>query len=371
MTIPLLDLATQYEALRHELVPAMERVLRLGHFILGEEVELFEDKFADYCGGHYCVSVSSGTEALHLTLRALGIGPGDEVIVPANTFAATAFAVAYTGASPVLVDVNPVDFNLDVSLIEQAITPRTKGIIPVHLYGQPAEMDDILDIAKRNNLVVVEDACQAHGANYRGRPVGALGDAGCFSFYPGKNLGAYGDGGAVVTNDAQLAEKLRLLRNYGQRTKNVHSMLAYNSRLDTIQAAVLLVKLSYLDEWNERRRAIATSYRERLANADVLLPQEKPGVRHVYHQFVVQHPERDRLLEHLKQQGVMAGIHYPVALNQAAPFVSARTVPEGVPICTALARRILSLPMYPEMTDEQIALVAESIGSLECAPLNA
>lgn len=371
MTIPLLDLATQYENLREELTPALERVLQTGHFILGEEVDLFEEKFAAFCSADYCVSVASGTDALHLALRALNIGPGDEVLVPANTFAATAFAVAYTGATPVFVDVRPTDFNLDPELIESALTPHTKAIIPVHLYGHPADMDAILEIAKRKGLSVVEDACQAHGALHRRRPAGSIGDLGCFSFYPGKNLGAYGDGGAIVTNNADLANKLRLLRNYGQRTKNVHTMVAYNSRLDTLQAAVLLVKLNYLDDWNERRRSIAAQYREQLADADIILPRELPDVRHVYHQFVIQHAQRDELMSRLKAQGVSTGIHYPVPLNQAAPFVAARTVPHGVPVCTALAQRIVSLPMFPELTDDQVSTVTEAISTATLATQNA
>lgn len=371
MTIPLLDLKIQYEALREEIVSSLERVMERGHFILGEEVEIFEEKFAANCAATHCVSVASGTDALHLALRALGIGPGDEVLVPANTFAATAFAVAYVGATPVFVDVDPTTFNLDVSLIESALTEQTRAILPVHLYGQPADMDAILDIARRNDLFVVEDACQAHGAEYRGQRVGAIGDAGCFSFYPGKNLGAYGDGGAIVTNNGELAEKLRLLRNYGQRAKNVHSILAYNSRLDTMQAAVLLVKLNHLDDWNERRRAVAETYRRLLQSSDLVLPQEAVDVRHVYHQFVIQHDDRDLMIKHLNARGVATGIHYPVPLNQAAPFVALRTVPDGVPVATALAQRILSLPIYPELTDDQIATVVDAIASLKPARLSA
>ena len=362
-TIPMLDLVAQYEQLRGEMLPAIEEVLSRAHFILGEEVELFEDRFAAFCGADHCVGLSSGTEALHLSLRALGIGPGDEVITAANTFAATGFAIVYTGATPVFLDVDPVDYNIDVSLIERAVTARTKAIIPVHLYGQPAEMNAILSIAQKYDLKVVEDACQAHGALYGNRRVGSLGDAACFSFYPGKNLGAYGDGGAAVTNDPALAEKLRLLRNYGQRVKNEHSMLGFNSRLDTMQAAVLQVKLNYLDEWNERRRAVAQRYNELLADSEVVVPTEKPDVRHVYHLYVVQHDNRDQLLDHLKQEGIYCGIHYPMPLHLAKPFRSARTVPEGVPVCMKLAKRILSLPMYPELTESQIQHVVESISS--------
>jgi dTDP-4-amino-4,6-dideoxygalactose transaminase len=361
--IPLLDLVSQYECLSDEILPAMEKVLSSSQFILGEEVELFEDKFAVYCDADHCVGVASGTDALHLALRGLDIGPGDEVITAANTFAATAFAIAYTGASPVFVDVSLDDYNIEVGLIERAITERTKAIVPVHLYGQPADMEAILDIARRFGLKVVEDACQAHGAYLGKQRVGSLGDAGCFSFYPGKNLGAYGDGGAVVTNDTQLAEKIRLLRNYGQRVKNQHSMLGFNSRLDTLQAAVLLVKLNYLDYWNEQRRAVAQRYNELLADLDVVTPTEDRNVQHVYHVYVVQHANRDELVEHLKQRGIYCGIHYPTPLPEAQPFRTANTVPKGAPISTAFAKRILSLPMYPELTETQIQRVVQGVSS--------
>jgi dTDP-4-amino-4,6-dideoxygalactose transaminase len=363
MKVPFLDLVTQYHSLRDELLPAMGRVMESAQFILGDEVELFEDKFAAYCGTDHCVGVSSGTAALHLALRALGIGPGDEVITSANTFAATPFAIAYTGASPVFVDVTPDDYNLDVELLEQAVTERTKAIIPVHLYGQPAQMEPILELARKYDLRIVEDACQAHGAEYHKRPAGSLGDVGCFSFYPGKNLGAYGDGGAIVTSNQELAERIRLLRNYGQVTKNVHAMMGYNSRLDTLQAAILLVKLNRLEQWTECRRSNAQRYQEALANANVVLPRENAGVRHVYHLFVIRHPQRDALLKHLAAQGIACGIHYPHPIAHAAPFDSARRVPEGVPVATALSQTILSLPMYPELTPEQINAVASAVES--------
>jgi dTDP-4-amino-4,6-dideoxygalactose transaminase len=374
MTVPFLDLATQYRNLRDELMPALDRVMESAQFILGEDVELFEDKFAAYCGANHCVGVANGTEALHLALRALGIGPGDEVITAANSFAATACAIAYTGASPVFVDVHPTDYNIDVDLIRQAITHRTKAIIPVHLYGQPAQMDGILEIAREHNLKVVEDACQAHGALYRNQPIGALGNAGCFSFYPGKNLGAYGDGGAVVTNDSQLADELRLLRNYGQRVKNIHATLGYNSRLDTLQAAVLLVKLNYLDQWNHERRQIALRYRQLLADAPVVLPSENPDSQHVYHLFVIQADNREELRNYLAKKDISCGIHYPVVLPQAAPFRQARTVPDGVPVSARLSQRILSLPIFPGMTDEQVQSVCDGILSfcqLECGSASA
>jgi dTDP-4-amino-4,6-dideoxygalactose transaminase len=365
VAIPLLDLAAQYQTIRAEINTAIENVVQHGQFILGDEVDLFEHKFATFCGVNHCIGVASGTDALHLALRALGIGPGDEVITAANTFAATGFAIAYTGATPVFVDVDPVDYNIDVNLIEHAVTPRSRAIIPVHLYGQPADMDPILSIARHYDLKVIEDACQAHGALYRKRRVGSFGDAACFSFYPGKNLGAYGDGGAVVTNDSGLAERLRLLRNYGQRVKNEHSMLGFNSRLDTIQAAILLVKLNYLDEWNDQRRAVAERYHELLSSDGVVLPTENPDVRHVYHLYVVQHEARDQLLTHLKRRGIGCLVHYPTPLHLATPFRSARSVPEGAPVSTMLARRILSLPMFPELAEGQILQIVEGVSSFE------
>ncbi len=363
--IPLVDLTTQYQNLRDEILPAIENVMRRGDFILGREVALFEEEFARYCGVAHAVGVASGTDALHLAVLALGLGPGDEVITAANTFIATALAISYTGATPVFVDVRPEDFNLDAALLERAITARTKAIIPVHLYGQPADMKAILGVARKHGLKVIEDACQAHGAAIGEVSAGACGDVGCFSFYPGKNLGAYGDGGAVVTNDARLAEKIRLLRNIGQKEKYVHTHLGYNSRLDTLQAAILRVKLRHLEEWNECRRAAARHYHERLTGLEAVCPQERPGVKHVYHLYVIQHRHRDPLLEALKQHGVSCGIHYPMPLPQQEPFREMRTVPPGVPVTTTLTRNILSLPLYPEISLDQIDQVVEAIKEFE------
>jgi len=285
MNIPFVDLGTQHRELEEELLGAVASVVESSQFILGDELSAFEDEFARYCGTAHCVGVANGTDALHLSLRALDIGPGDEVITAANTFVATAFAIAHVGAQPVLLDVEPDGCNIDVNLIEPAITKRTKAIIPVHLYGHPAQMDDIMAIAGAHGLKVVEDACQAHGARYRGRRVGTFGDVACFSFYPGKNLGALGDGGAILTNDSELAERLRILRHCGQSAKNVHPMIGYNSRLDTLQAAVLRVKLRHLDRWNERRRAAARLYSELLAGAGLTLPAVQPSSEHVYQQL--------------------------------------------------------------------------------------
>ena len=361
--IPFVDLASQCGELAAEVLPAIESVIRRAAFILGEEVHEFEEKFADYCNADYCVGVANGTEALHLALRAVGVGPGDEVITAGNSFVASAYAISHAGAMPVLVDVNRTDHNIDVKLIERAITSRTKAIIPVHLYGQPADMDAIRQIADDHGLKIVEDSAQGHGAEYKSRRTGSFGDAGCFSFYPGKNLGAFGDGGAVVTNDAEVAERLKLLRNYGQREKNVHSLMAFNSRLDTLQAAVLLVKLPYLDEWNNQRRKAAAWYYKYLQDSELVLPTENPDCRHVYHLFVARHERRDELMEYLKQQQIFCGIHYPRPLHHAEPYTSVRTIPRNLPVCSELANTIFSLPMFPGITEEQVIRVSEAVKS--------
>jgi dTDP-4-amino-4,6-dideoxygalactose transaminase len=361
--IPFVDLAKQSAELAPEILPAIESVIRRAAYILGEEVGEFEEKFADYCQADYCVGVANGTDALHLALRAVGVGPGDEVITAGNSFVASAYAISHAGAMPVLVDVDETDHNIDVNLIDRAITTRTKAIVPVHLYGQPAKMDAIREIADRHGLKIVEDAAQAHGAEYKSRRTGTFGDAAGFSFYPGKNLGAFGDGGAVVTNDAAVADQLRLLRNYGQREKNVHRLMAFNSRLDTLQAAILLVKLPYLDDWNNQRRKAAAWYRQHLQDTDLVLPTENPDSRHIYHLFVARHERRDELMEHLKQQQIYCGIHYPHPLHHAKPYESVRTIPRGLPVCSRLAATILSLPMFPGITEEQVSRVGDAVRS--------
>ena len=360
--IPFVDLASQCEEIADEVMLAMESVIRRGQFILGDEVSQFEEAFADYCDTQFCVGVANGTEAIHLALRALGIGEGDEVVTAGNSFVATALAISHAGATPVFVDVNAADHTVDVNCLEAAITEKTKAIIPVQLFGQAADMDAIQSVARQHDLRVIEDAAQAHGAEYRGRRVGSLGDAACFSFYPGKNLGAFGDAGAVVTDDPQVADKLRMLRNYGQREKNVHSMLAFNSRLDTVQAAVLNVKLAYLDAWNEQRRIAADRYRQNLPEA-YSAPVERSHNRHVYHLFVVRHERRDELIEHLKSRDIFCGIHYPLPLHFAAPYVSARTVPDNLPVCSRLARQIVSLPMFPGISEAQVQRVCEELAA--------
>lgn len=366
-SIPLVDLATQSQTIRDEVLARMADVIDAGRYILGKEVQEFEAAFAAYCQVPHCSGLANGTEALHLALRALEIGTGDEVITAGNSFAATPFAIAYTGATPVFVDISPLDFNIDVELIEAAITERTKAIIPVHLYGQPARMREICEIAKRHQLKVVEDAAQAHGAEISGQRCGSFGDIGCFSFYPGKNLGAFGDGGAATTSCPELAEKLNLLRNYGQKVKNRHDQLAYNCRLDTLQACVLLTKMQYIEAWTEQRRQIAAWYREVLADAeDIQLPLEREDVRHVYHLFVVRHPRRDQLIEHLAEQKIYAGIHYPNPLSTAQPFQDSTCRPAGLPVCNQLAGEIVSLPMYPEMTRQHVERIGDAIRAFEC-----
>lgn len=360
--IPLVDLATQSQHIKAEVLARIGEVIHKANYILGEEVAEFEREFAAYCGTAHCVGVANGTDALHMALRALEIGPGDEVITAGNSFAATALAIAYSGATPVLVDVCEDDFNIDPDLIEAAITERTKAIIPVHLFGQPARMPEILQIAHRHNLKVIEDSAQSHGGELDGTRCGAFGDIGCFSFYPGKNLGAFGDAGACVTQNPELAEKLRLLRNYGQVVKNRHDLLGFNCRLDTVQACVLLTKMKYIESWTEKRRQVAGWYREELAGLELQLPQQKPGARHVYHLFVARHPQRDQLMKYLSDQRIHCGIHYPNPLSTAAPFRNAVTLPMDLPVCTKLASEIISLPMYPEMSRGQIARVASAIG---------
>ena len=360
-SIPLIDLQAQSRAIREEVLESVAEVVDSCAFILGPQVAEFEGKFAEYCQADHCVGLANGTEALHMALRALDVGPGDEVITAGNSFAATAFAIAYVGAKAVFVDIDPEDYNLDVGLLEQAISEKTKAIIPVHLYGQPARMNEILEIAKRHNLKVVEDSAQAHGAEIDGKRCGSFGDIACFSFYPGKNLGAYGDGGACVTNDAALAEKLRLLRNYGQKVKNRHDMLAYNCRLDTMQAAVLNVKMKYIEQWTDDRAQVAQWYREELQGIDIVLPTHHQNMRHAYHLFIVRHPKRDEILEKLKEDNIFGGIHYPHPLVEAQPFVDSSCFPVGLPVATNYAKQILSLPMYPEMTRDQVKFVAEKL----------
>jgi dTDP-4-amino-4,6-dideoxygalactose transaminase len=357
--IPFLDVAAGYRELQTDLDAAYRRVMDAGWFILGREVAAFEAEFAAYCGVGHCVTVGNGLDALHLVLRALDIGPGDEVLVPANTFIATWLGVTYAGAMPVAIEPDPNTFNINPGKLVAAITPRTKAIIPVHLYGQPADMGPIRAVAERRGLRIIEDAAQAHGARSNGMRAGGLGDCACFSFYPGKNLGCFGDGGAVTTNDAELAERLRLLRNYGSRQKYHHEAAGINSRLDELQAAFLRVKLQHLDNWNQRRAILADRYRQALADVPGLrLPIVTAGVDPVWHLFVVRHPRRDELQRHLANAGIGAQVHYPIPAHQTRAYADGGWHGGPLPVAERLANEVLSLPIGPHLTAEQARQVS-------------
>ncbi len=359
--LPLVDLKAQYSAIASEIEPVLKEVIAGGRFILGPEVEELEKGFASFCGAESAVGVASGTDALSLALEGLGLEQGDEVIVPVNTFIATALAVSSAGAKPVFVDVDERAYNINVDLVEKTITQKTKAIIPVHLYGQPADMEPLMDLAEKHALLIIEDACQAHGAEYKGKRVGSLGNAGCFSFYPGKNLGAYGDGGMVVTNDRELVEKLVILRNVGRKGKYQHLVKGYNSRLDNIQAAILQVKLNYLEGWNEARRRWAGLYNELLVDTPCICPFEAPDVKHVYHLYVVRVKERDRLKEHLRERGIATGIHYPIPIHLQEAYAELGYRKGDFPVAERLSEEILSLPIYPEMGEEAVRKVADAV----------
>lgn len=354
MKIPFVDLGAQHKEIEGDLREAFERVLRHSSFILGSEVEQFEAAFASYLNVSACVSVNSGTAALHLVLKALEIGPGDEVITVPNTFIATAEAISAVGARPVFVDVDPVSYTMDPTQVEKAVSRRSRAILPVHLYGQPADLDPLLDIAMRHSLSLVEDACQAHGAEYKGRKAGTLGTAGCFSFYPSKNLGCCGEGGAVVTNDPDLAQRVRLLRNHGSVSKYEHSIPAYNFRLEGLQGAFLTIKLKRLDQWNARRRSIAELYTNFLEDTGVVIPAEMSYSRHVYHLYVIQTDERDYLRKKLADNDVETGVHYPIPLHLQEAYRSLGYRAGDFPVCEGLSQSILSLPIYPELATEAV-----------------
>ncbi|MGI8737890.1 MAG: erythromycin biosynthesis sensory transduction protein eryC1 [Candidatus Eremiobacter antarcticus] len=362
VAVPFFDLQGQLADLRPEFEAALDEIYRSATFIMGPQVERFEEAFADFCGASHCVSVGSGTAALKLTLQALEIGPGDEVIVPANTYIASALAVSLVGARPVPVDIDQY-YHMDPALVEQAITPRTKALMPVHLYGQAMPMTGPLRLAASHGLKVVEDACQAHGAIIEGRRAGTIGDAGCFSFYPSKNLGALGDGGAVVTNDAGLAEAVRLRRDFGQRKKYEHLIKGENSRLDTIQAAFLLAKLKHLTAWNDRRRALAASYDRELAALGVRPPLRRAADAHVYHLYVIEFPNRDRARAFLQDEGIHTGVHYPVPFHRQPAYADLDLPAGSLPKAERSCLRVLSLPMFPEMTDSQLGRVVRAIRS--------
>jgi len=359
--LPLVDLRAQHATIASEVDAAVQRVIANTDFILGADVDAFEEEFATYCEAKHCVALDSGMSALELGMRAMGIGPGDEVITPAGSFIASSSAISFTGATPVWVDVDPRTYNIDAGQVEAAITPRTKAIMVVHLYGQPADVTAVTAIADRHGLPVIEDACQSHGARYRGRRTGSMGAFGAFSFYPAKNLGAYGDAGALTTNDAALAEKVRMMRNYGQRVKYEHVYLAWNRRMDTIQAAVLRVKLRRLDAWNESRRRIASTYGELLASSSAMLPQAAPEVEHVYHLYVVQVDDRERVIAELAQRGVGTGIHYPTPIHLQEAYRERGYRPGAFPVTEAAAKRVLSLPMYPELAESDVRRVADAL----------
>lgn len=361
MNVPFLDLNAPYTELRTVIDEAVQRVLASGWFIRGDEVRAFEEEFARYCGAEHCIGVSNGLDALQLVLRAWDIGPGDEVIVPSHTFVATWLAVTYTGATPVPVETDVATYNLDSARIAAAITSRTRAIIPVHLYGLPTDMDPIMDLASRHGLKVLEDAAQAHGARYKGRRAGTLGDAAAFSFYPGKNLGAMGDGGAVTTNDADLAQRVRRLANYGSARKYEHVEKGMNARLDEIQAAVLRAKLPFLDEWNDRRRQIASQYQREFADGPLALPHVPAWAEPVWHLFVVRSDERDALQQRLTGSGVHTLIHYPTPPHrQIAYSENARRFGE-LPIADTTAREVLSLPIGPHMSGNQVRYAIDNV----------
>ena len=368
MRIPFVDLEAQYHAIRPEIDEAIQRVLARSSFIGGEDVSAFAREFADWCasgaeptGPLHCAPCGNGTDALYLALRALGIGPGDEVITVSHTFIATAEAIGMTGARPVFVDVLPTTLLMDPEAAEAAVTSRTKAMIPVHLYGQPCAMDEVLRIARRHGLKVVEDAAQAHGALWRGRRVGGLGDVACFSFYPGKNLGAYGDAGAVVSRDAELIRRVEMLANHGRLEKYTHEIQGVNSRLDGLQAAILRVKLRHLDGWTRDRQAHAAAYTQALADTELTLPATAPGAEPVWHLYVVRSKDREALQARLKRHDVASGVHYPLPLHLQPAYAHLDLGPGSLPVTELAAREILSLPMFPELTSEQIAHVASAV----------
>lgn len=359
--VPFVDLKAQYEQIKGEIQKAILNVLESCQFVLGPFVSTFEEAFAAYCGVRYAVGVNSGTSALHLALLAAGVGPCDEVITVPFTFVATVAAIRYTGARPVFVDIDPCTYTMDVMSVEKCITPATKAVIPVHLYGHPTDMDHLLDMARHYGLVVIEDAAQAHGAQYRGRKVGSLGDLGCFSFYPGKNLGAYGEGGAVVTDNPEYDRTLRMLRDWGGERKYEHILKGYNYRMEAIQGAILSVKLQYLEGWTEARRQRACLYTNLLRNGPLAVPAEMSHTRHVYHIYAIRTAQRDALQKTLADQKIQTGIHYPYAVHLLPAHRDLGYKPGDFPQAEAAAQEVLSLPMYPELPEEAVIQVCEAI----------
>src|SRR5712691_7023977 len=359
--IPYADLKAQYRAIKPEIDAAVLRVLESSEFILGSEVAGFEEEFAAYCGAKHAVGVNSGTSALHLALLAAGVGPGDQVISVPFTFVATTAAIRYTGATPVFVDIDPVTYTMDPNQVEAKVTPRTKAIVPVHLYGQTADMDPIMEIARKRNLVVIEDAAQAHGAEYRGHRAGAIGDLAIFSFYPGKNLGAYGEGGMVTTSNPEYARAIRMLRNWGSERKYHPVLKGYNYRMEGIQGAILRVKLRYLEQWTEARRAHAALYDKLLKGCGVTAPRVMADARHVYHVYGVLAPQRQALIDHLQLRQIQFGIHYPTPIHLMEAHADLGYQAGDFPRSEAIAGKVLSLPLYPEMTEQQVKTVSSAV----------
>lgn len=357
--IPMVDLKQQYQSLKHDIDQGIEEVLHNCHFILGPNVKTFESEAAEYLGVKHAVGCASGTDALHLALLACGVGPGDEVITPAFTFIATAEAIAYVGAKPVFVDIAPDTFNLDLKLLEQAITPATKAILPVHLFGQPADVTELKTFCNKHNLLLVEDCAQSFGAAINGKMTGSFGLCGSFSFFPSKNLGCYGDGGLVTTNDDKVAEQLRIYRNHGSSKRYHHEVIGYNSRLDEIQAVVLRTKLKHIDDYNAERRRVAHTYSSLFDETSVITPHEDKIGNHVYHQYTTLMPNREGVMEHLHQQGIACAIYYPIPLHRQEAF--ANTEQPRLPVTEQTVTRCLSLPIYPEMTEEQIQRVVGAV----------
>jgi dTDP-4-amino-4,6-dideoxygalactose transaminase len=364
----MLDLAAQYRSIKPEIDAAVVRVFESGRYVLGEEVAAFEREFAEFCGAAHAVAVNSGTSALQLALIAAGVGPGDEVVTVPFTFVATAAVIDYVGAVPVFVDIEPRTFTMNPAAVEDAITDRTRAVIPVHVFGQCADMDPIRAVAARHGLAVIEDAAQAHGARYRGLRAGIVGDFGCFSFYPTKNLGAAGEGGIVVTDDERGAEQIRALRNWGERAKYEHAVRAFNMRMDALQAAVLRVKLRHLDEWTNRRRRIAQRYDEALDGIGLQLPREMEYARHVYHLYTVRVRERDGLQKLLAADGIATGVHYPIPIHLQPAWADLGYAAGAFPEAERAAGDVLSLPLYPEMTDEQVETVVSSVRRAVASP---
>ena len=361
MNVPYFDLTAQYDDLRDEIRAALDRACQNAVFILGEEVNKFEQSFAAYCEVKHCVALNSGTSGLHLALLSGGVGSGDEVITSANTFIATVEAISYTGATPVFVDIDPATANLDPALIERAITKRTKAVVPVHLYGRPADLDPIMEIARRHNLIVIEDACQAHGARYRGRRVGGFGHAAAFSFYPGKNLGAYGEGGALTTNDDAVAQFAREMRSHGESKRYLHDRIGYNYRMDGFQGAVLNVKLRHLDNWTAKRQEFARFYRECLAGTPVRIPEDRPGYESVYHLFTPWVQDRDAVREELARRGVQTAVHYPVPVHLQNAYAYLGYKRGSLPQTEKACAEVLSMPLFPEMSRDQIVYAADAL----------